>query len=399
MGKFLSVIVLSRLINTFRSFFILSLLSESTIVYYEYFKQFISSNKFSDTGFVSMIERDANDKTVNVADITTWGVIFELASFVLISFIVFQLSKFSNWPYHEYIFFIILLIALAKLKRIAEAIIVVNTNKQAFRRQLILSSTFALLAFVFCYPYDILIAIFISNFVFLFTPIIVTFGLPLALSQRYLHRRTLTAQSLVALVRCCSPIFVLGLCSLSLIVSERAYVQNITGSFAVSFAALMLIVNFINLLVSTILRFERQRLNMTELIDRKFTYISFIFRGFRMSLAVSLSVALFVFVFALVWPRFNLSIPFVDSLLHIHIGIILVLLFTIAFGNWIYIIVSKNNEALWIYSGLVFSTSCLLQLSQYFATPSPWLLVFFKCLPFIFLLGLFRRYMRVKLVQ
>ena len=399
MGKLFGSVVVSRLLNVFRSVIVLSLLSESAIVYYEYFKQFISSNKFSDTGFASVIERDANDKSINIADISSWGIILEVFSFVLISFIVFQLSMFSNWPYHKYIFFIILLIALAKLKRIAEAFIIIRTDKRAFQRQLIFSSTAALLLFVFFYRYDLILSIFISNFVFLLTPIIVALGLPLASEKQFFYRQNLSVKSLFLVIKYCSPIFILSLCYLFLVVSDRVYVKNIPGSFAVSFAALMLLVNFLNLLFTTFLRFERQRLNLTEVVDRKKSYINFITSGFRVSFAASFTVALLFVVLGLVWPLFQLSIPFVDSLLHVHIGIILILLFTISFSNWIYIVVSKSNEALWIYSLVIFGTSCFLQLSQYFITPSPWLFVLIKCLPFLILLGVFRRYISSNFVQ
>ena len=240
MGKLLSSILISRVLNIIRNIFVLSLLSDQMIVYYEYFKQILSSNKFTDTGFVSTLERDFNDESRKVVSLIGWGIVFEVVSLSLIVIIVYHLSRSSNWDYHEFIFYIIFLMVLVKLKRISEAVIIINKDKVNFRRQLILSALLALLLFLVFHKHDIIAAIFISNMLFFLTPTVIAIFIICVKKKIDYTVIDLSIKNLVRLTRYCAPIFFLGLSSLMFIVSERIYVQNISESFSISFASSVL---------------------------------------------------------------------------------------------------------------------------------------------------------------
>ena len=394
MYKFLGSLLISRIFNTIRSLFVLSLLSEQMIVYYEYFKQLINSNKFTDTGFVSVVERDYNDRNRKLDDLWFWGIMLESSSLVLISVVVYLISASANWPYHEYIFVIILLIILAKLKRIAEAIIVVRRDRETFQLQLLLSSGCALLIVLATFSYNLVFAVFLSNFLLLFIPVSVAFLLILGPVKRIIIPQFGSFGNFLQLLKFCLPIFFMSLSYLSMIVSERIYAQGISSSFATSFASFTLLINFMNMFISQILRFERQRLNLVDISERKHSYKSFVISGLRMSALITIVVGALLILFENVWSLVGVSVPIIDKFLELHVAFILVLLFSMVFNNWLYVVVSKKRKVLWMYAIVMFGTACLLQVVPNGITSAPLLFVLLKCLPFLGLLSLYGISMR-----
>ena len=311
--RLIGITAAEKLISILKAMLILGAIPSDKIVFYEYFRQAISSGKYTDSGVFSLLERDFTDKSVKSSNYWLIGFVVELFLTGFAMLISFCALYYSKWPYIDYLVFVILLIPIVRLRNLVEVDLVIRKKRNWFLVLNICASILSLTLFLVFKGTSLFLAIYLSSLAMYFCHAVYSIMNFQLVFSYFLKFPVYSWKNLKLYLKRSGPLILLSLSFGVSVIVERMFFSSLGTQFANYFAACILLLGLSTPILNILNRFQRQSINALILSQRhkKYREILVVYIISTIPILVGIHIALDLYI------KFNeyfMKIDFLDVL-------------------------------------------------------------------------------------